>query len=182
MDDFTTRLAKRLATLRQDKGWSLDQLAEVSGLSRATLSRLEKAEVSPTAESLGQLCSAYSLQMSRLMMQVEETHAPLVPRDQQPLWHDPATGFERRQLSPPAPTLSGEIIEGHLPANQQISYDSPSRPGLEHHLILQEGNLSLSLSEQSYDLRPGDCLRYHLKGRSQFTAGAEGARYILVLI
>ncbi|OIQ32383.1 MAG: XRE family transcriptional regulator [Roseobacter sp. MedPE-SWchi] len=182
MDDFHTRLAKRLATLRQDRGWSLDQLAQISGISRATLSRLEKGEVSPTAESLGQLCTAYALPMSRLMMQVEEAHAPLIPREEQVLWQDPATGFQRRQVSPPAPTLTGEVIEGHLPPDERITYDSPSRPGLEHHLILQQGALRLALSGQTYDLRPGDCLRYHLTGPSEFSSGAEGARYILVLI
>ncbi|MGR3622517.1 helix-turn-helix domain-containing protein [Pseudophaeobacter sp.] len=182
MEDLNTRLAKRLAALRQHKGWSLDQLAQASGISRATLSRMEKAEVSPTAESLGQLCAAYALPMSRLMVQVEDTHAPLIAADQQQIWRDPATGFERRQVSPPAPTLNGEVIEGSLPPGQVITYEAVSRPGLEHHLLLQGGALRLALSGQIFDLRPGDCLRYHLNGATQFTAGAEGARYILVLI
>ena len=36
-------------------------------VSRASLSRLENAEVSPTASVLGRLCAAYGLTMSRLM-------------------------------------------------------------------------------------------------------------------
>jgi len=182
MDSFNNRLAKRLASLRHENAWSLDQLSEACGISRATLSRLEKGGGSPTAESLGQLCAAYGLPMSRLMMQVEESHAALVPLDQQEVWRDPGTGFERRQVSPPAPALTGEVIQGYLPPDQRITYAAPSRPGLEHHLILQEGALRLTLSGQSYSLNPGDCLRYHLTGSSEFTTGAEGARYILVLI
>lgn len=182
MDGFNSRLANRLATLRQDRGWSLDQLAQASGISRASLSRLEKGEVSPTAESLGQLCAAYALPMSRLLMQVEDSHEQLVAASRQQVWRDPTTGFERRQVSPPAPTLAGEVIAGYLPPEQTITYESPSRPGLEHHLILQEGALHLTLSGKCHVLQAGDCLRYHLTGSSQFLSGAQGARYILVLI
>jgi transcriptional regulator with XRE-family HTH domain len=37
------RLAERLRALRGERGWSLDELARRSGVSRATLSRLENA-------------------------------------------------------------------------------------------------------------------------------------------
>lgn len=57
MDDLDARLARRLAELRTSRGWSLDALAARSGVSRATLSRLENAEVSPTAALLGKLCA-----------------------------------------------------------------------------------------------------------------------------
>ena len=51
-DTLTSRLSRRLAQLRAERGLTLDQLASASGVSRAALSRLEKAEVSPTAEVL----------------------------------------------------------------------------------------------------------------------------------
>ncbi len=52
------RIAQRLKTLRAERGWSLDELAGRSEISRATLSRLENAEVSPTASALGKLAAA----------------------------------------------------------------------------------------------------------------------------
>src|SRR6185437_455408 len=95
-------LAQRLKSLRAERGWSLDELARRGAVSRATLSRLENAEVSPTASVLGKLCAAYGLTMSRLMHLVEDDFAPLVRRDAQPLWTDPTIGFRRRSVSPPA--------------------------------------------------------------------------------
>src|SRR4029453_12673933 len=53
------RTAARLARLRPERGWSLEALAERSGISRATLSRLERGELSPPASMLGRLCSTY---------------------------------------------------------------------------------------------------------------------------
>ncbi len=177
------RLAQRLKALRSERGWSLDSLAKLSTVSRATLSRLENGEVSPTASVLGKLCAAYGLPMSRLMRMVEDDFAPLVRPGEQTIWHDPSVGFERRSLSPPAQTLAGEVLECRLDAGARITYDAPPRPGLEHHLTLLEGALDVSVNGQSYQLRPGDCLRYQLLGPSAFaTPDDSAARYLLFIV
>jgi len=177
------QIAQRLKALRTERGWSLDDLARRSGVSRASLSRLENAEVSPTASVLGKLCAAYGLAMSRLMRMVEDGFPPLVPAAAQPVWTDPTIGFRRRSVSPPAQTLAGEVLECELAPGARIAYDAPPRPGLEHHLLLIEGELRVSLDSSAYDLRPGDCLRYQLYGRSAFaTPERTGARYFLFLV
>lgn len=48
-------MAGRLADLRVERGWSLDELARHTGVSRSTLSRLERAEISPTAAFAGEV-------------------------------------------------------------------------------------------------------------------------------
>lgn len=183
LDNLSDRLAKHLNELRRERGWSLDHLAQASGISRATLSRMEKAEVSPTAENLGRLCGAYGLPMSRVLMMVEDSFVPRVPFDRQPEWCDPETGFTRRSVSPPAVGLSGEVLECHLPPGNTITYDAPPRPGQEHHLIVLDGALTLTVDNTPHALSAGDCLRYHLSGPTRFeTDGGRGARYMLVLI
>ncbi len=177
------RIAERLKALRGERGWSLDALAARSGVSRATLSRLENAEVSPTASVLGKLCAAHGLAVSRLMHMVEDDYAPLVRRDAQPLWTDPETGFRRRSASPPAQTLAGEVLECELEAGTRIAYERPPRHGLEHHLLLIEGRLQVSVEGHSHELGPGDCLRYQLQGPSAFaTPEGCGARYLLFVV
>jgi transcriptional regulator with XRE-family HTH domain len=177
------RLAQRLRALRAECGWSLDELARRSSISRATLSRLENAEVSPTASVLGRLCAAYGMTMSRLMQMVEVDFAPLLRRAAQPVWTDPETGFRRRSVSPPARSLAAEVLECELEPGTRIAYDRPPRPGLEHHLLLARGQLTVALDGQAHDLRPGDCLRYQLFGRSTFaTPDHCGARYMLFIL
>jgi transcriptional regulator with XRE-family HTH domain len=182
-NDLTDRLADRLKTLRRSRQWSLDQLAKLSGVSRATLSRLENAEVSPTAEVLGKLCAVYELQMSRLLMMIEDGFSAHVPFVDQPEWSDPSTGFSRRSVSPPDHALSAEVLECHLPVNTRIPYDTPPKPGLEHHLIMLDGALTLTVGETVHNLTGGDCLRYQLFGASAFETGPNrGARYMLVVV
>jgi transcriptional regulator with XRE-family HTH domain len=176
-------IAQRLKSLRAERGWSLDELARRSNVSRATLSRLENAEVSPTASVLGKLCAAYGLTMSRLMHMVEDDFVPLVHRSAQSIWTDPTIGFRRRSVSPPAQGLAAEVLECELEPGTCITYDRPPRPGLEHHLLLIEGQLSVSIDGQTYDLRPGDCLRYQLFGPSAFATSEQcSAKYILFIL
>ncbi|HLI13362.1 MAG TPA: XRE family transcriptional regulator [Alphaproteobacteria bacterium] len=176
------RLAQRLRELRAERRWSLDELATLSGVSRATLSRLENGEVSPTAHVLGRLCAAYGLTMSRLLAQVEAAATALVPAAAQPVWTDPETGFRRRSVSPPAPGFACELLACALPAGAHITYDAAPQPGLEHHLYLQAGALEVTIDGSRHRLAPGDCLRYHLYGASEFrTSKARGAKYLLAI-
>lgn len=180
--DIDHRIAQRLKGLRAEKGWSLEDLAVRSGVSRATLSRLENADVSATASVLGKLGTAYGLTVSRLMHLVEEAFAPLMTRATQPVWEDAEISFHRRSVSPPSQGLAGEVIEGSLKPSTQINYEAPPRPGLEHHLVLLEGALTLVIEGRRHVLQPGDCLRYQLFGTSSFTTEKKGARYLIFMV
>src|SRR5262245_29340902 len=146
------RIAQRLKDLRQQRGWSLDELAGRSGVSRATLSRLENSAISPTTGMLSKLCAAYGMTMSRLMHMAEGDFSALVRRAAQAVWADPALGFRRRAVSPPARTLAGEVIEGELGPGARINYDHAPKPGLEHHLLLLDGQLEISVGGLVYEL------------------------------
>lgn len=178
----TQRLAQHLADLRHAQGWSLDHAAAQSGVSRATLGRIEKGQSSPTTETLGQLCVCYQLSMSRLLAMVEDTFSPRISQAHRPKWRDDHSGFERSGISPPAAGLQGEVVQGHLPAGQHLRYDHPPRQGLEHHLVLLSGQLRVEVDGAVHDLKPGDCLRYVLQGPSAFTTTANSATYMLFLV
>src|SRR5688572_7206454 len=98
-DEIEGRIAHRLARLRAERGWSLDALAERTGIGRATLSRLERSELSPTAGMLGKLCTVYGWSLSRLMAEAETRPPNLVPSAEQPVWKDPESRYRRRVVS-----------------------------------------------------------------------------------
>lgn len=181
-DPVELRLAQRLAALRAERGWSLDQLSERSGISRATLSRLERAETSPTASLLGRLCTAFGRTMSRLIAEVEAEPIRLIRADEQAVWTDPETGFRRRLVSPPAAGFDAELVEVTLPPGADIAYAAPGVTGLEQHVWLREGVLELTVEDTVHRLEPGDCLRFRLFGATRFVVpGAEAARYAIVV-
>lgn len=177
-----SRLAARLAALRAERGWSLDQLAQRSGIARTTLSRLERGETSPTATLLGRLCTAYDRTMSRLLAEVEAEPARLLRTDEQPVWTDPESGYVRRGVSPPAAGFDAELVAARLPTGADIAYAAPGVAGLEQHIWVLGGVLELTVEGITHRLLPGDCLRFRLFGPTRFRAPtAEGAYYALVV-
>ncbi|KUF11801.1 helix-turn-helix domain-containing protein [Pseudoponticoccus marisrubri] len=181
--DLTLRLADRLSKLRAAKGWTLDQLAATSGVSRAALSRLENAEVSPSADVLDKLAGAHDMSLSRLLFTVEDGFAAHVRRDTQSVWRDQATGYVRRTVSPGAAALAGEIVECRLPPGTAVIQESPAVAGQEHHLVILSGYMRVELDGETHDLAPGDVLRYRQHAGVRFvTAKGQGAKYMICLV
>lgn len=177
------RIAARLGELRRQRSWSLEELSGRSGISRATLSRLERCELSPTAAMLGQLCSVYGWTLSRLISEAEGESPSLVPHGNQETWEDPETRYLRRIVSPPGAELRGELVEVQLPASAVVYFENSPVQRLEHHLWMIEGSLRLELEGASFDLNAGDCLRYVLTGSSKFVCSEKGnARYLVAIV
>ncbi|MFE9095640.1 helix-turn-helix domain-containing protein [Streptomyces sp. NPDC007264] len=183
LDPVDARLGARLAELRAERGWSLGDLAERSGVSRSTLSRAERAEISPTAAMLNRLCGVYGRTMSQLLSEVEGEPAPLVRAADQTVWEDPASGFVRRSVSPPHPGLRGELVEGRLVPGADIAYDRPPVAGLEQHIWVLDGTLEVTAQQAGHRLAAGDCLRLRVWGPTRFHCpGPDAVRYALLVV
>jgi transcriptional regulator with XRE-family HTH domain len=181
-DLAASRLAQRLEDLRKSRGWSLDEAALESSISRATLSRMERAETSPTASQLGRICTAYQITMSGLLAEVEANPAQRVPLSSQSVWSDPENGFVRRAALPPAAGYRSEIIHGQLKAGGVIAYDAAPAPGFEQYMMIECGALSFTHADESFNLQTGDALRFRLTGPTRFeNSGHEPVRYYVVL-
>jgi transcriptional regulator with XRE-family HTH domain len=187
-DAVDVRLGARLSGLRAERGWSLGELAERSGVSRSTLSRAERAEISPTASLLNRLCGVYGRTMSQLLSEIEAEPAALVRAADQTVWEDTASGFVRRSVSPPHAGLRGELVEGRLAAGADIAYDRPPVPGLEQHIWVLEGRLDVTAAQDAvqdaeHRLDAGDCLRLRVWGATRFRCpGPDEVRYVLAVV
>ncbi|MGV9384066.1 helix-turn-helix domain-containing protein [Nonomuraea sp. NPDC003707] len=183
MEEVEVRLAGRLAELRVERGWSLEELASHSGISRSTLSRLERGEISPTAALLGRLCAVYGRTMSRLLAEVEAEPPQLVRAGAQAVFRDEESGFVRRSVSPPHPGMRGEVVEGRLRPGADISYDASPVPGLEQHIWVLEGAVEITANGHTHTVETGDCLRFRLWGPSRFRCpGPDPVRYAVLIV
>src|SRR5436189_3315585 len=114
VESLGSRLALRLRLERDSRGWSLADLAERSGVSKATISKIERAEVSPTAVVLVRLASAFDLTLAGLMLRAEGQGERLSRAGEQPVWRDPETGYVRKQVFS-RPDHPIELVRVELP-------------------------------------------------------------------
>ena len=96
-------LAQRIRSEREARGWSLAELAGRADVSKAMLSKVERAEASPTAATLSRIATAYGLTLAALFEIAAPHHSGLLRGKDQPVWRDPKTSYLRRQvfLTPP---------------------------------------------------------------------------------
>ena len=64
-------LGKRVKKLRGDRGWSLEELANVSGVSRSMLSEIEREKANPTLTVTFRIARAFGLTLQELIESAE---------------------------------------------------------------------------------------------------------------
>lgn len=177
------RLGARLAELRAERGWTLGELAERSGISRSTLSRAERAEISPTASLLNRLCHVYGRTMSHLLSEVERESALLVRAADQTVWTDQASDSSGARCRHRTRDCAANWSRDGSPCGADIAYDRPPVPGLEQHIWVLDGRLDVTAQDTEHRLGAGDCLRLRVWGPTRFRCpGPEDARYALAVV
>jgi transcriptional regulator with XRE-family HTH domain len=159
VDESSARIARRLRLERDMRGWSLADLAERSGVSKATISKIEREEVSPTAVILVRLAGAFDLTLAGLLLRAEGEGNRLSRADDQPVWRDPETGYVRKQVfcRPDHPL---EITRVELPAGKRIVFPASSYAHIRQAIWVQKGNLVILEGGERHLLSAGDCLGF----------------------
>ncbi|WP_209983332.1 helix-turn-helix domain-containing protein [Azospirillum picis] len=179
-----SRLAARLRALRSDQGLTLDGLAERSGVSRSMISLIERGESSPTASVLDRLAAGLGVTLASLFADAERADAkPVVRRDDQVTWQDPATRYRRRNLSPPGFPSPIELVEVDLPPDARVTYDSAARAAvIDQQVYVLEGTIDLTVGDETHRLSAGDCLAMRLdRPVGYHNPTSLPARYIVAL-
>ncbi len=64
---LNTKICLKIKLERMKRNLSQEQLAEMADLSRITIGKIERAEVSPTIESLEKIANAFGMDFSQLI-------------------------------------------------------------------------------------------------------------------
>ncbi len=91
------RVGSRLRAARKAHGYTLDQLAAASGLTKGFLSRVERDETSPSVASLLTLCEVMSVDIGSLFTAPD---VQLVRRSEAPAINLGGTGVTERLMTP----------------------------------------------------------------------------------
>ncbi|KOV60567.1 helix-turn-helix domain-containing protein [Streptomyces sp. MMG1121] len=186
VDPLVGQIAARIRTERERRRWTLAQLAEASGVSQAMISRIERAESSPTAVVLGKLSAAFRLSVASLLALAEGTREDTEgaagvrrPADRAE-WRDPATGYRRRQIT--GPRFPAEIAEIRLPAGARVPYPAAAFAFVRQVVWVLDGRLTFHDGDTVHELDAGDTIELGEPAERVFanTTGTE-CRYAVVL-
>jgi len=182
VDAIDSSIAARVRGERAARRWSLDDLAERASVSKAMISKIERAEVSPTAALLGRLSAAFGLTLSDLLAEHERPKRGPIRAGDQTIWRDPATGYIRRQVAA-SPTSLIELTQVDLPSGASVSFPAATYHRMSHVIWVLAGRLTFVEGDVTHDLGPGDSLEFGPPADCTYrNDGAVPCRYLVVLV
>ena len=181
VNDIESRLAIRIKAEREARGWSLGELADRSGVSKAMISKIERGESSPTATLLGHLSGAFALTVSTLLARAEGAAPRLARAREQAVWQDPETGFRRTAVSPEGASAI-QLVRCKLPPGVSIAYPASSYAFIHQQIWMLRGVLLFIEGEKTHELRDGDCLQLGSPTNCRFeNRQRKGCEYLVVV-
>ncbi|MFI5317149.1 MAG: helix-turn-helix domain-containing protein [Myxococcota bacterium] len=153
MHDAGSNLAANLRRLREARGLSQRQIAELSGIPRPTWGTLEAGGANPTLAVLARAAAA-------LQVSVEELIGP--PRTAARLFSAREQRVRQRQGARLRPLLP-EAIPGLEISHMELAPNGrltgiPHTPGTREYLTCESGRIELVASGQRWLLEAGDAL------------------------
>jgi transcriptional regulator with XRE-family HTH domain len=187
VSDLDQRIAGRVRELRAAQALSLEALAGKSGVSRSMISLVERGESSPTAVLLEKLAAGLDVPLASLFdapgHRASPSSGPVSRRDDQPRWRDPASGYVRRNVSPPGVPQPMQLVEVRFPAGGRVAFETGGRDVRVHQQVwVLEGTIDVTLGDERHRLRDGDCLAMQLDRPTMFhNPTRKPTRYAVVI-
>jgi len=167
-----------LRELRQNRNWSLQELASRSGLSKTFLSRLETGDRQASISAVLTLARIFDVSLASMFETQVASEPCLIVRAAEAAPQS-ANGLTYTPLS------NAERFFNLQPLRLVVS---PKRKGNEHYhhegeewIYLLSGRLTLSLAGKTYDLEPGDAAHFDSRQPHRLIArGTQDAEVLLV--
>ncbi len=186
-DALTLRIADHVRRLRNAGGFSLDDLAERTGVSRSMLSLIERGESSATAVVLEKVATGLGVTLASLFDDTggadRAPAGPVSRRDQQLVWQDPGSGYRRRNVSPAGVPQPVQIVEVDFPAGARVVFESGARVAqIRQQVWVLDGVIDVTTGANTHRLHAGDCLAMVLDALTVFhTPTTDASRYAVLI-
>jgi transcriptional regulator with XRE-family HTH domain len=157
--DLTAVLARTLQALRAERGWSLDQLAARSGVSKGVLVSLEQGRSNPNLATLARIADAFGLPVTRLIDPPAEPSVRITgPSESRTLWQG-ASGSSGTIIAATDPPWAAELWRWAVAPGESFGGDAHA-PATRELAWVEEGTLTLTVAGVRYQVGPGQCARF----------------------
>jgi transcriptional regulator with XRE-family HTH domain len=172
-------IGSNLLALRRRLGLSIERLAQVSGVSRSSISDIERGRTVPTVNVVGRLSRALRVDVATL---VGEPPQAIVLRHREPGDGDAARRARSRLLCPGEGRGATGFYEVRIPPRSR-QRASEVHAGVVRHVLVAEGRLAIELGDEHHLLGTGDAIQLRDAGECTYVGwSAEPAVLYVVLV
>ena len=153
-------VCERVRQLRKRKGWTLEQLASMCGVSRSMLSQVERGAANPTLSVAFRIARALGITLGELVDgATAERRIDIIRKDDNSAMFRDDDHCKIRTLSPLNLEKDVEFYEVTL-APGGILESAPHFKGTREFLTVQSGSVVVRSGEEEAQINKGDSVQY----------------------
>ncbi|WP_226670032.1 helix-turn-helix domain-containing protein [Metabacillus litoralis] len=158
MNSIQSQIAENLKNIRKLRGYSYDQLAQITGVSKGMLSQIEKGESSPTVNTLWKIANGLQVSFSSLVEEKEPTVSVVRLSEKTAVTEN----NEQLQVYPYFPFDSSKKFEIYFMEIMPGCVHTSDRHhgSVEEYVLVCDGEATVIIQEVDYVLKKGDSMRF----------------------
>jgi transcriptional regulator with XRE-family HTH domain len=156
---LTEHIGKTLRRLRQERNWSLEELARATGVSKPMLGQIERGESNPTVMTLWKIATGLQVPFSAFLHGMELPRATLVRRSEQAVITDDGGRYNVQSVLALQQPHAADLYEATLLPGGHHRADAHGLDVREG-VWVTRGHLTVVLDEAEYRLSEGDALHF----------------------
>jgi transcriptional regulator with XRE-family HTH domain len=182
IEELTAAVAARVRALRSARGWSLDELAGRSGVSKGMLVQIEAARTNPSLGTLCRIADAVGVAIGQLLEPDRERTVHISAAEEAPVLWRGAQGGRGRLLAGLNQPSFVELWEWRMaPGDRYQSTDHP--PGTREMLHVLDGAAVVTVGGDDHPVRPGETIEFAAdRPHGYRTEGSAPVRLVMVVV
>ncbi|MBB6732356.1 helix-turn-helix domain-containing protein [Cohnella zeiphila] len=158
MEPIHIKLGKNLKSIRQTRGYSLDKVAELTGVSKGNLGQIERGETSPTISTIWKIANGLRVSFTSLIAEPPADVAFVTKDELEPLLE--ADGqFRSYPLFPFDPAKKFEVYAVEMEPGCVHASEAHSA-GVEEFVLVHAGSLTVEIGQAAYQVDEGNAIRF----------------------
>lgn len=175
------QFCRRVREMRTERGWSLDALAQASGVSRSMLSQIERSRANPTLAVTLRIAHAFGVGLNDMVATPGATSMVEVIRSADRAYHFRSDDQCRiRTLSPLHLEKDVEFYEVRLEPGGALRSSAHYR-GTREFLTVQKGRVRVESGDDSDELDVGDSASYRADVNHALVNAGRGEAVIILV-
>jgi transcriptional regulator with XRE-family HTH domain len=173
-------LAENLRRIRGSRNLSLDQLSELTGVSKSMLRQVETGRSSPTIATIWKIANGLHMSFTALISKQSQPVAIMDFKGAKPLTAE-SKRYRLFPLIPFDPAHSFEVYYVEIDPGTTFGGE-PHQGNVEEYVFVMQGMLEITVDEANYKIGKEQCVRFIAnRPHKYFSAGKQMVTAIMMI-
>ena len=173
-------VGRKLLNIRKMRGLSLDQVAELTGVSKAMLGQIERGDSNPTISVLWKIVSGLQISFTSLI-EDDEPKITVVRSAELSHFEEEDGQYRTYPLFPFHPQKNFEVYTVEIESGCSHASE-PHNDGVEEYILMVAGMLEVTIAQERYTLGAGDAIHFSADRPHTYTNVSDGKTVYKTLI